>query len=51
MEVKQMLGTLTTALATMATKVDQLSQGKASQVAPLSAQPEIRAGGQPHCHC
>ena len=47
MEVKQMLGTMTTALATMATKMDQLSQGKASQVAPLSAQPRTRAGGNP----
>ena len=45
MEVKQTLGTLTTALATMATWVEQLSQGKASQVATMSAQPGTRAGG------
>ena len=47
MEVKQMLGTLTTALATMATKVDQLSQGKALQWGPLSVQPGTRDGGNP----
>ena len=46
MEVKQMLETLTTAQMTMATKVEeQLSQGKASQVASMSAQPGSRAGG------
>ena len=45
MEVKQTLGTLTAALAMMATKVEQLSQGQASQVAPMAAQPGIRAGG------
>ena len=45
MEVKQTLGTLTTDLMTMAIKVDQLSHGKASQVAPLSAQPGTRAVG------
>ena len=44
MKVKQTLGTLTTSLAT---KVEQLSQGQASQVAPVSAQPGTRAGGNP----
>ena len=39
MEIKQMLVTLTTALVTMATKVEQLSQDKALQVATMSAQP------------
>ena len=47
MEVKQMLGCLTTALAMMATKVGQLSQGKTSQVATVSAQPGTSAGGNP----
>ena len=42
-----MLGTLTTALATMATKVEQLSLGQASQVSSLSAQPGTRAWGNP----
>ena len=37
MEVKHMLGTLTTALAMMATQVEHLSQGKASQVTTMSA--------------
>ena len=45
MEVKQTLGSLTTALVMMATKVEQLSQGKASQVATWSAQPRTRAWG------
>ena len=47
MEVKQMLGTLTTALMTTATKVDKLSQGKGSHLVPMSAQPGTRAGGKP----
>ena len=47
MEVKQMLGTLTTALATITTQVEQLSKGKASPVAPMSAQPRTRTGGNP----
>ena len=47
MEVKHMLRTLTTALATITTQVEQLCQGKASQVAPMSAQPWTRAGGNP----
>ena len=37
MQVKQMLGTLTTSLATITTQVEHLSQGKALQVAPMSA--------------
>ena len=41
MKVKQMLGTLTTALVTITT------QGKDSQVAPMSAQLGTRAGGNP----
>ena len=45
MEVKQMLGALTTALAMMATQVEQLSQGMVSQVANMSAQPGSRAEG------
>ena len=44
MEVKKTLGMLTTALAAITTQVDHLSQGKASQVATLSAQPGTRAG-------
>ena len=44
MEIKQMLSTFTTALAMMATKVEQLSQGHAPKVAPVSAQPGTRAG-------
>ena len=44
-EVKQTLGVLTTALAMMATQVEQLSQGKVSQVTNISAQPATRAGG------
>ena len=47
MEVKQTLGTLTTALVTLTTKVEELPQGKASQVDPMSAQPGTRAGGTP----
>ena len=47
MEVKQMLGTLTTTLATMATQVEHLSQGNASQVTKMSAQPRTRAGDNP----
>ena len=47
MKVTQMLGTLTTVLVRMATKMEQLSQGKASQVAPMSAQPGTRVGGNP----
>ena len=45
MEFRQMLGTLTTALATMGTRMDQFSQDKASQVNTTSAQPGTRAGG------
>ena len=47
MDVKQMLETLTAALATITTQVEHLSQGKASQVSPMSAQPGTRAGGNP----
>ena len=47
MDVKQMLGTLTTALAMITTQVEHLSQGKAPQVAPMSAQPGTRAVGNP----
>ena len=43
MEVKKAPGTLTTALAAITTQVDYLSQGKASQVATISAQLETRA--------
>ena len=45
MDLKKTLGTLTTALATITTQVEHLSQGKASQVALMSAQPGTRAGG------
>ena len=47
MDVRQMLGTLNTALATITTQVEYLSQGKASQVAPMSAQSGKRDGGNP----
>ena len=47
MDVKQMMGTLTTALVTITTQVEHLSQGKALQVAPMSTQPGTRAGGNP----
>ena len=47
MEVKNTLGMLTTALAAITIQVDHLSQGKASQVATLSAQPRNRAGENP----
>ena len=46
-DVKKTLGMLTTALATITTHVDHLSQGKASQAATISAQPGTRAGGNP----
>ena len=49
MEVKQTLRNLTTALAMMATHVEQLYQGKASQVTTMSAQPGTSAGGNPPC--
>ena len=35
MEVQQMLGTLTTVLVTLTTKIEQLSQAKALQVDPI----------------
>ena len=47
MDVKQTLGTLTTAMATITTQVEHLSQGKGSQMAPMSAQPGTRTGGNP----
>ena len=47
MEVRQTLGNLTTALVTMATKVEQLSLGQASQASSFSTQPGTRAGGNP----
>ena len=37
MDVKKTLGTLTTALATITTQVEHLSQGKTLQAAPMSA--------------
>ena len=42
-----MQGTLTTALATITTQVEHLSQAKALQAAPMSAQPATRAEGNP----
>ena len=47
MEFRQKLGNLTTALVTMATRMGQFSQGKASQVDTTSAQPGTSAGGNP----
>ena len=47
MDVKKTLGTLTTALVAITTQIDHLSQGKASQVAIISAQPGTRAGENP----
>ena len=51
MEVKQTLGTLTTALVTRTTRVEQLSQGKASQMARSLVSPAWDQGwGQPPYH-
>ena len=47
MDVKKTLGTLTIALVTITTQVEHLSHGNASQVAPISAQPGTKAGGNP----
>ena len=47
MEFRLMLGTLTTALVTMAMRMDQLSHDKASKVDITSAQPGTSAGGNP----
>ena len=47
MGVKQMLGTLTTTLVTITAQVEHLSKSKALQLAPTSAQPGTRAGGNP----
>ena len=42
--MKETLGTLTIALVAITTQVDHLTQGKALQMATLSAQPGTRAG-------
>ena len=51
MDVKKMLGTLTSALATITAQLEHLSQGKALQADPMSAQPRTRAGGNPTATC